>query len=800
MGIAAITLHLHRIDYHWPPALLLGLAALAVMAGDLVQIPVSIGSRRWVITSVELSVVLGFLFLPALTLPLVVTLGSLACEVLHRRVWYKLLANVANHTTPICVAALIFTWLHPGPASASPSAWPALTVATLVFSLLNALCTSAVIAMATQSRVWPAVARALPAQAVSCGGNLLLALVGLILWVVPRAGVVVVPVAAVAAWWEYRRLLRTRTERDGLALLDRASRPIAALDPLAAFTEVADRAGDLLGADEVQVRVLAWPPHDAAWCFRRRRGTADAWEQTVADTDAEQPALAVPLVSGSAVLGSLELRIDHALSVQERHVLNAFAATVASAVDHARGFAAATHAASHDPLTGLSNRPGLAARISEALAGRPPIPVDSGGRRTPPEGDGISALLLLDLDHFKEVNDTLGHHAGDELLRIVGRRLAESLRTDDTVARLGGDEFGMVLPRGGDRDETVQLLTRVRDELAEEVTLDGITLSVEASFGVCFYPDDADTVEGLLQHADAAMYQGKHGPTGVVVYRPSAPRAASDALVLHRELRQALTRDELVLHYQPKIELGTGRVTSVEALVRWQHPQRGLLPPSEFLPVAERSELIEPLTRWVLRRALADYSAWTAAGHDWTVAVNVSARNLSSLEFAGSVLQMLAEAAVAPDRLHLEVTETALAFDSCLAGQVVDALSAHGIVISIDDFGIGFTGLSQLRTLDVAEIKIDRTFIAGLLDNQQDRAIVLSVIDLGHRLGCSITAEGVEVREVADWPRHAGCDHGQGYLWLRPAPWAEVARVPGAETTHTAARPVEPAAIERAVI
>ena len=484
-----------------------------------------------------------------------------------------------------------------------------------------------------------------------------------------------------------------------------------------------------------------------------------------ADTRSTITRLALGLIGLYAVLALISWGTTRAL---RRH-----------AADH-------EHQALHDALTGLPNRE-LFRRVAEQALTR--------GR----SGDR-GALVLIDLDHFKEVNDTLGHHAGDELLRIVGRRLAESLRTDDTVARLGGDEFGMVLPRGGDRDETVQLLTRVRDELAEEVTLDGITLSVEASFGVCFYPDDADTVEGLLQHADAAMYQGKHGPTGVVVYRPSAPRAASDALVLHRELRQALTRDELVLHYQPKIELGTGRVTSVEALVRWQHPQRGLLPPSEFLPVAERSELIEPLTRWVLRRALADYSAWTAAGHDWTVAVNVSARNLSSLEFAGSVLQMLAEAAVAPDRLHLEVTETALAFDSCLAGQVVDALSAHGIVISIDDFGIGFTGLSQLRTLDVAEIKIDRTFIAGLLDNQQDRAIVLSVIDLGHRLGCSITAEGVEVREVADWLRHAGCDHGQGYLWLRPAPWAEVARVPGAETTHTAARPVEPAAIERAVI
>lgn len=433
---------------------------------------------------------------------------------------------------------------------------------------------------------------------------------------------------------------------------------------------------------------------------------------------------------------------------------------------------AATHEyqALHDPLTGLPNRE-LFRQVAEDAVAR--------GRA----GDR-GALVLVDLDHFKEVNDTLGHHAGDELLRIVGRRLSESLRTDDTVARLGGDEFGMVLPRGGDRAETVALLSRVRQELGQEVTLDGATLSMEASFGICFYPEDADTVEGLLQHADAAMYQGKHGPTGVVVYEPTAPRAARDALVMQRELRQALQRDELVLCYQPKVELSTGRVTGVEALVRWQHPERGLLPPSEFLPVAERCALIEPLTRWVLRRALVDYTAWTAVGHDWTVAVNVSARNLSSLEFAGSVRSILEEARVSPERLHLEVTETALAFDSELAGQVVGALSEQGISMSVDDFGIGFTGLSQLRDLHVAELKIDRVFIAELPHNAQDRAIVQSVIDLGHRLGCVVTAEGVEHQEVADWLMGAGCDQGQGYLWLHPSSWTDI--VPVSESTWSA--------------
>jgi diguanylate cyclase len=385
--------------------------------------------------------------------------------------------------------------------------------------------------------------------------------------------------------------------------------------------------------------------------------------------------------------------------------------------------------------------------------------------------------VLIDLDHFKEVNDTLGHHAGDELLRVVGRRLIASLRTDDVVARLGGDEFGLILPRGSSVEETVELLTRVRRELGQEVVLDGVALNIEASFGACFYSKGTQTVEDLLQQADAAMYQGKHGRRGVVVYDPGTPQNPRHGLVMLSELRGALERDELVLHYQPKMELATGRVSGVEALVRWQHPERGLMLPSDFLPVAERSELIEPLTNWVLRRALADYTAWTAAGIDWTVAVNISARNLGSLKFADRVRQILQESGVQPDRLHLEVTETALAFDIGLAGEVVDALAAQGISMSIDDFGIGYTSLSQLRTINVSEVKIDQTFVVGLAANEQDRAIVRSVIDLGHSLGCKVTAEGVESQDVADWLAAAGCDHAQGYLWSRPRSWTQVAAV-----------------------
>jgi diguanylate cyclase (GGDEF)-like protein len=426
-----------------------------------------------------------------------------------------------------------------------------------------------------------------------------------------------------------------------------------------------------------------------------------------------------------------------------------------------RNAAAHEHQALHDTLTGLPNREYFRRSAESALAR---------GRR----GEG-GALVLMDLDHFKEVNDTLGHHAGDELLRVVAQRLRDQLRTDDTVARLGGDEFGLVLPGNVDRAQTVALLGRIREELGQEIVLGSVSLHVVASFGVCFYPDDADDLESLLQHADSAMYQGKHGPTGVVVYEPDSTGHQTHSLVVQAELRQALERDELVLFYQPKYELGSGEVHGVEALVRWQHPERGLLPPSEFLPVAERSDLIEPLTTWVLRRALTDLRDWTARGFDWTVAVNVSARNLSSLDFARTVAALVAEAGAPTEKLHLEVTETALAFDADAAAEVVEALAWQGLSISVDDFGIGYTSLSQLRSLAVSEVKIDRTFVAGLSDSAQDRAIVGSVIGLGHSLGFKVTAEGVETQDVADWLHEAGCDRAQGFLWMRPQPWIEVA-------------------------
>ena len=412
------------------------------------------------------------------------------------------------------------------------------------------------------------------------------------------------------------------------------------------------------------------------------------------------------------------------------------------------------HEATHDGLTGLPNRAAFRARAQDAVTA----------------AGAAGAIVLVDLNRFKEVNDTLGHHAGDELLTVVASRLSGALAGAGTVARLGGDEFGLVLP-GLAGDEVLGLLEKARGELGRETRLGDVALRIEASFGVALYPEHGTDLENLLQHADAAMYQGKRGPSDIVLYDPARAGGPAHWLMVQAELRDALDRDELVLHYQPKIRYADHEIGGLEALVRWQHPERGLLAPAEFLPAAEQSGLIEPLTAWVLRRALADQAGWTALGQAWPVAVNVSARNLEAPGFPQFVAGQLAEHGTPPGRLLLEITETALAGDAATAARAVAELTALGIGVAVDDFGIGYTSLSQLRSAPVHEVKIDRSFVTGLDRDPQNQAIVRAVIALAHGLGLGVTAEGVETPQVSAWLARAGCDGAQGYLFARPEVW-----------------------------
>ncbi|GGN56656.1 hypothetical protein GCM10010112_08670 [Actinoplanes lobatus] len=428
------------------------------------------------------------------------------------------------------------------------------------------------------------------------------------------------------------------------------------------------------------------------------------------------------------------------------------------------------HSAQHDALTGLPNRAAFRTRAEAVLAA---------AARDGSQG----AVVLVDLNRFKEVNDTLGHLAGDELLQVVSTRMRAALGPENILARLGGDEFAAVLP-GRDAVEAMALLETVHERASEELVLNGVPLRIEASFGVALYPEHGIAFQQLMNSADAAMYQGKRGTADIVIFSGAGAGHPHQWLMVQAELRHALERDELVLHYQPKVGLPGGEVRGLEALVRWQHPQHGLLPPGEFLPAAEHSGLIVPLTEWVLRRALADQSCWTATGQDWALSVNVSARNLEVPGFPQFVLNLLAEVGTPVHRLILEVTETALVSDMDAAVRAIAQLGASGIGISVDDFGAGYTGLSQLRGLPITEIKIDRVFVADVAHDPQSQAIVRSVIELAHGLGSRVTAEGVETPEVCQWLAEVGCDEAQGYLFGRPVPWPQVSPVPVVPSTE----------------
>jgi diguanylate cyclase len=420
------------------------------------------------------------------------------------------------------------------------------------------------------------------------------------------------------------------------------------------------------------------------------------------------------------------------------------------------------HQARHDPLTELPNRSRFREQAAAAVEA-----AEQGG----PGG----AIALVDLDRFKEVNDTLGHHAGDELLQCVAQRLSAAVRTDDLVARLGGDEFGLLLPGVASAEVARNLLREVQRQLSEPVEIEGAKLTVEASVGLALYPTHGTDVSLLMRHADAAMYQGKRGSERTVVWQPESTTTHTQWHVLLTELQHALSRDELVLNYQPKIDLRTGQVCGVEALVRWDHPERGFLPPSEFIPVAESSTLIHPLTEWVLRRALGHQRAWQRYGLDWPVAVNVSAHNLEAHGFVAEVLGILNAFGARPQDLLLELTETALAADNATTEASIVALREAGVQVSLDDFGTGTTGLLQLRSMPVQEIKIDAVFVRELGANSGDRTMVQAMLELAHGIGVRVVAEGVEDQSSRDWLIAAGCDAAQGYFFQRPAPWPDLA-------------------------
>jgi diguanylate cyclase (GGDEF)-like protein len=415
-------------------------------------------------------------------------------------------------------------------------------------------------------------------------------------------------------------------------------------------------------------------------------------------------------------------------------------------------------AAATDELTGLPNRRALYAEAHTRLA---------------EPRHRSQALLMLDLDKFKEVNDSLGHRAGDQLLVQVGARLRENLRGDDLLARLGGDEFAVLLDDAG-HDEAVNAAARLCAAVGEPFFVDGTSLHSSVSIGIALSPDDGLDLSALLRKADIAMYKAKTLFKGHHVYCIADDADDVARLQMVDELRVAMTSDQLVLHYQPKVDLDTSEVHSVEALVRWDHPTRGLLYPDAFLSLVEDSGLMPSLTRAVLALALDQVAGWHRQGQQLTVAVNLSASSLVDSDLPGQVASMLAARGVPPQALQLEITEEFLLADRDRARSILTQLRDSGVQISVDDYGTGYSSLSYLRDLPIDELKLDRSFIIPMTHDARTLALVSSTIDLAHSLGLRMVAEGVETTGAYTELTRLGCDQAQGYLMSRPVPAAEL--------------------------
>ena len=414
-----------------------------------------------------------------------------------------------------------------------------------------------------------------------------------------------------------------------------------------------------------------------------------------------------------------------------------------------------------DDLTGVSNRRAFVETGIAMLDGRP--------------ADTKVGLLLVDVDRFKEINDTLGHRFGDLLLVDVARRLSEQLRESDFIARLGGDEFAILLPGLRHRDDASSLAAHLVRVLDDPFLLDGTPISIGTSIGVAVSPDDGHSTSVLLQAADLAMHEAKVTRVGYLQSASATSNAPANVLLLG-ELRDAISNDQLVLHYQPKLRVVGGALTGCEALVRWQHPARGLVPPDNFIPIAERTGLIHQLTLWVVNETLRQSAQWKTEGRELCISVNVSTRSLLDRHFVATIADRLHTYDVAPELLCLEVTESTIMSDPDAACGVLSDLRDLGVRISIDDFGTGYSSLAYLRSIPATELKIDRTFIsaiggAGALG--ANVAIVDATLHLAHNLGLTVVAEGVEDGSALDVLNRLGCDEAQGYFFARPLPSAD---------------------------
>ena len=743
----------------------------------------------------EIPLVLGLFLVGPLPLLLCRLAGTLLIARRRRAALFKVCFNVLVVAGDIALVVLLFHALAGFHPSTGPQVWAATYAAVLVATLI----TSAMVLVAIV-RVQGRLGREDLTSScwlvlVTTGSNCSVALLARLVGVQDARALPILVVLGLILGVGYRAYSRLLQRHKTLGLMRQFTAAVSATEGTTALTAQAlTHVRAVLSADYAELalnttmsvpgsrgngapivtassgshQLFAEPPCDelvasalaADSCLLMSRNTRDAASKNWLFRRGLRDAAAVALHSEDGPLGYLLVgdRLGETDSFQrvDLQLLELVAAHLSVALRNGELVDRLRYDAGHDALTGLPNRVLFRSRLHQSLQ-------DSAGSRV--------AVLLMDLDEFKDVNDTLGHDTGDALLREVGVRLRRVMPEPVTVARLGGDEFAALTPLAGTSpDEVLDIAASLQSALRDPFELAGVAVGVRASVGIAVYPDHAGDADLLLQHADGAMYAGKAARAAVQVYSAELDRSNPRRLALVSELRQAIEAGEIVCHYQPKISLDNQKIIGVEALARWNHPRLGLVPPDDFIPIAEHTGQITALTSHVLTISLTQCAAWLMEGRELGVAVNVSPRGLLTPGFVAEVRTALRAVGVPPRLLTLEITESGVMSEPDRAQLVLQELHELGVALSIDDFGTGYSSLAYLLHLPVDEVKIDKSFVLTLATSPRNTSMVQAIIELGHTLGLRVVAEGVEDLRSREMLTSLQCDVAQGYLISRPVP------------------------------
>ncbi|MFI5913543.1 putative bifunctional diguanylate cyclase/phosphodiesterase [Dactylosporangium sp. NPDC051541] len=795
LGIATIAAHAVRIRTIGLPAdpdpvpLAILLVAFALTEGFAIHVRVRRGGHAMSLS--EIPMVLGLLSVDPTLLLCVRLIGGVAgLAFLRGQRGIKLGFNVALLGVQTTASAVLLRTLAGPDLSAGPREWLYVLIVMLLSDVIAAVLVTAVIALHDDPSEWrrlPSALQGLPLVAITTSIGLISALA------IERDSRAIALLAIVSAvtYLAYRAFVRQNQGHQQVEELYAFTRALdGPLDTRGVARIVLEQARDQLRAERAELII---PAADGTHVRLRMHGQSD-FEISTVDTLPEtawwQPARGgapVLVAKGSRVIGSIADGIavpvpvsDHESGVLlvadslpdiptfgEQHVRlfqalanhASLSLTKARLLDDLRREVAQTERlATYDPLTGLINRQRFQALTDRHRAAGTPV-----------------AVLLMDLDRFKDVNDALGHDVGDQLLRLVGERLQARLGDRGTVARFGGDEFAVLLPDIRTRESAIAVGDDLGAAMEQPIPIGHLRLNARVSIGIALAPEHGHDANSLIQRADVAMYVAKNTHTGVRVYTSDDDRNSPRRLAMVADLREAIQRHDLVVVFQPKLSTATGVVVGAEALARWHHPVHGFVPPDEFIPLAEHSGLIRPLTLHVLEVSLRRCASWRRMGHDMHVAVNLSPNSLQESDLPDIVDRLLGQAGVPASALTLEITESSIMADPTGALVILDRLHGLGVKLAIDDFGTGYSSLGRLRELPIHEMKIDRSFVQRIAVDHRDRAVVRSAVQLGHALDLMVVAEGVEDEETLLHLRREGCNLVQGYFISKPLPADEFA-------------------------